>query len=92
MIFHENCLLADDSHVISYLIFVENWERCRKICRLLQLGLALYRLSGHSKRRAKIGFQDRLSLNAGQGEYSAILMTFIKLPFVIKAFVLSIFE
>ena len=27
MIFHENRLLADDSHVISYLIFVENWER-----------------------------------------------------------------
>ena len=24
MIFHENRLLADDSHVISYLIFVEN--------------------------------------------------------------------
>ena len=37
MIFRENRLLADDSHVISYLIFVENWERCRKICRLLQL-------------------------------------------------------
>ena len=30
MIFHENRLLADDSHVISYLIFVENWEKCRK--------------------------------------------------------------
>ena len=30
MIFHENRLLTDDSHVISYLIFVENWERCRK--------------------------------------------------------------
>ena len=30
MIFHENRLLADDSHVISYLIFVENWERWRK--------------------------------------------------------------
>ena len=28
LIFHENRLLADDSHVISYLIFVENWERC----------------------------------------------------------------
>ena len=27
MIFHENRLLADDSHVISYLIFVENWEK-----------------------------------------------------------------
>ena len=26
MIFHENRLLADDSHVISYLIFVKNWE------------------------------------------------------------------
>ena len=27
-----------------------------------------------------------------QGEHSAILLTFIKLPFVIKTFVLSIFE
>ena len=44
-------------------------------------------------------FQDQLSLNAGQkycrmlqGEHSAILWTFIMLPFVIKIFVLSIFE
>ena len=51
-------------------------------------------LSSHSKR-----IQDRLSLNAGQkycrmlqGEHSAILSTYIKLPFVIKIFVLSIFE
>ena len=50
-------------------------------------------------KRPKIGFQDRLSLNAGQkycrmlqGEHSAMLSTFIKLPFVIKTFVLSIFE
>ena len=28
MIFHENCLLADDSHEKSYLIFFKNWERC----------------------------------------------------------------
>ena len=27
-----------------------------------------------------------------QGEHSAILLTFIKLPFVIKTFVVSIFE
>ena len=27
MIFHVNRLLADDSHEISYHIFVENWER-----------------------------------------------------------------
>ena len=30
MIFHENRLLADDSHDISYLIFVENWENISK--------------------------------------------------------------
>ena len=33
MIFHENLLLADNSHVISYFIFVQNWERCHKILR-----------------------------------------------------------
>ena len=26
MIFHENRLLANDSHEIHYLIFFENWE------------------------------------------------------------------
>ena len=50
-------------------------------------------------KRPQIGFQDQLSLNVGQkycrmlqGEHSAILSTFIKLPIVIKIFVLSIFE
>ena len=50
-------------------------------------------------KRPKIGFQDQLSVNAGQkhcrmlqGEHSAILSTYIKLPFVIKIFVLSYFE
>ena len=44
-------------------------------------------------------FKDRLSLNEGrkyckmpQREHSAILSTFIKLPVVIKSFVMSIFE
>ena len=48
--------------------------------------------------RPKIGLQYKLSLNAGQkycrmleGMHSAILSTFIKLPFVIQIFVLSIF-
>ena len=48
-------------------------------------------------KRPKIGFQDSLSLNAGQkycrmlqGEHSAILLTFTKLPFVIKILVLYI--
>ena len=40
MAFHENRLLADDSHEISYLIFFENWEICRQMCRLLQSWLA----------------------------------------------------
>ena len=50
-------------------------------------------------KRPKIGFQDQLSLNEGQkycrmlplGAF-AILSTFIKLPFVIKIFDLSIVE
>ena len=43
-------------------------------------------------KRPKIGFQCQLSLNAGQKYcrmHSAILSTFIKLPFVIKIFVVS---
>ena len=47
-------------------------------------------------KRPIIGFQDQLSLNEVQKYcrmlHSAILSTFIKLPFVIKIFVLSIFE
>ena len=49
--------------------------------------------------RSPFFFSDRLLLDAGQKycrmlqwEHSAILSTFIKLPFVIKAFVLSIFD
>ena len=48
-------------------------------------------------KRPNIGFQGKLLLNAGQKyyrmllEHSAILSTFIELPFVIKIFVLSIF-
>ena len=49
-------------------------------------------------KRPQIGFQEQLSLNAGikycrmlQGEQSAILLTRIKLPFVIKILVASIF-
>ena len=48
------------------------------------------------KKKTNIGFQDNFSLNAGhkycrmlQGEHSAILLTFIKLIFVIMIFVLS---
>ena len=43
----------------------------------------------------KTGFQDRISLNAGQKYYRVlfcIISTFIKISFVITIFVLSIFE
>ena len=50
-------------------------------------------------KKTEIGFQDKLSLNAGQKycrilqvEHSAILLTLIKLPVVIKAIVLYILE
>ena len=56
-------------------------------------------VNGPLSKRQKIVFQDQLLLNAGkkycrmlQREHSAILLTFIKLPFVIKIFVLSIYE
>ena len=52
-------------------------------------------LSGHSKRRPKIGFQDRLSLlkcRLKVLQKDAIFLTFIKLQFVFKTFVVSIFE
>ena len=57
------------------------------------------RLKRPLKKNTKIGFQYQISLDAGQmycrmlqGEHSAILSTFIKLPFVFKMFVLSIFK
>ena len=54
---------------------------------------------GYSKRTPKVIFNTNYGLNAGQkkcrmlqGEHSAILSTFIKLPYTIKTFVLSIFK
>ena len=56
-------------------------------------------LKGPLKKNTKNGFQYRLSVNAGQkycrmlqGEHSAIILTFSKLPFSIKTFVLSVFK
>ena len=56
-------------------------------------------LEGPLKKNTKNWFQYRLSLNAGQkycrmlqGEHSAILWTFIKLPFPINTFVLFVFK
>ena len=51
-------------------------------------------LSGHSTRRPKLVFKTDYCLMQVKriAEHSAILLNFIKLPFVIKIIVLSIFE
>ena len=73
-------------HILSNIIRLQ--KRYSKTC-----------LKRPLSKSPKIGWQDQLSLNAGQkycrmlqGELSAILSTFIKLPFVNKIIVLSIFE
>ena len=70
------------------LLFIKIGKKYSKTC-----------LKRPLKKKTKIGFQDQLSLNAGQkycrilqGEHSAILSTFIKLLYVIKIFVLSVCE
>ena len=78
---------------------------CAEKARLTDSGNIIYIVYSKTclkrplSKRSKFGFQDQLSLNADQkycrmlqGEHSAILSTFIKLPFVFKIFVLSIFE
>ena len=81
-------------HTKIHICFLQTYI-ILNICRLIYSKTCLKRLL---KERPKIGFQDRLSLNAGQkycrmhqGEHSAKLLTFIKLHFVLKIFVLSIF-
>ena len=52
-------------------------------------------LCGHSKRTKKMFFNcdyRLMQVKSLAGEHSAILSTFIKLPFSIKTFVLSIFK
>ena len=52
-------------------------------------------LSDHSKKDQKLVFKNDyrlMQVKSITGEHSAIFSTFIKLPFVINIFVLSIFE
>ena len=63
-------------------------------CSCWEVNLVLYTVkpvyNGHSQKDQKLVFTTNYRLM--QGEHSAILSTFIKLPFDIKIFVLSIFE
>ena len=67
---------------------IKIWKYVQKTC-----------LKRPLSKRPQISIQDQLSLNAGQRycrmvqwEHFAILLTLIKLPFVIKIFILSIFK
>ena len=71
--------------LLKYTFYVTNIPLYSKTC-----------VKRPPSKRQKIGFQDQLFLNAGQKycrmlqrEHSALLSTFIKLPFVIKIYVLS---
>ena len=86
-----------------YIVDVKHWNIIHQSLKLMDylpvpMNYSKTCLKGPFK-KTKIGFQDRLSPNAGQkycrmlrGEHSAILSTCIKLPFDMKIFVLSIFE
>ena len=91
MVFHDKLNLSRATFV-SICKREEQWLNSRVKCSKTSVKRSL-------SKRPKIGFQARLSLNEGQKycrmlqrEQSAILSTFIKLPFVIKIFILSIFE
>ena len=88
-------------------IHIVSWDKLswylsyREVTLLLQPYKKISQILSYSKtcvkqplsKGPKIGFQYQLSLNAGQMHCSsATLLTFIKLPNVIKIFVLSIFE
>ena len=82
-------------HFVNYSTDTKFYLLTEKCSRLYSKTCVKWPLS----KRQKIGFQDQLLLNAGQKycrmlgrEHSAILSTFIKLPVVIKTFILSICE
>ena len=97
---------VDLSHQVGMILilfgastFPDTWD-ARRIDRLWICKYSKIRVKQPLSKRPQIGFQDQLSLNAArkhyrmlQGEHSAMHSTFIRLPFVIKIFlVLSFFE
>ena len=96
------CLFLFFLEKLKQVYNIQNNTLCFHDMKNLSRRLAEYSktcLKRPLKKRPKMGFSDRFSLNAGQKycrmlqwENPAILSTFIKLPFVIKICVLSIFE
>ena len=83
---------------IEYLIDIWNMKMQNKSTKLYESKYIKTSVKRPLSKRSKIGFQDQFLLNAGQKYcrmlplvHPAVLSTFIKLPFVVKTFVLSIF-
>ena len=94
---HTHLLFEEKLNKFHKCVYFSNFFSSFKI--LCKLPSTVKPVISSWSKRPKIGFQDRLSLNEGlkncrmlQGEHFAILLTCIKLPFVIEIFVLSIFE
>ena len=88
------CIVSE----LSYNIFLRFIHGVLNSCKNLSKTVTLKKTKNWFSRPI-INFLDQLSLNAGQKyfrmlqmEHSEIHLTFIKLPIVIKIFVLSIFE
>ena len=101
------CLDLDPNHLTHLQCSWNNFLEKFILKKSQQMTTETWKITQYSKtcvkrplsKRQKNCFQDQLLLNAGkkycrmlQGKHFAILWTFIKLPFVTKIFVLSIFE
>ena len=89
--------MSHDTLLALTVVYDPSLSKCDVVCGKSNLkgGKIVYSKTC-VKRPLKRRFYDRLSLNAGRKycrmfplEHSAILSTFIKLPFIIKIFVLS---
>ena len=82
MIFHENLLLADDSHEVSYLIFF------RKLGKMSQNVLSAAVVIGALRVNPRSTLQSVDLIICIMGNYSCILLSadFFKIPFFEKFF------
>ena len=92
-----NSGIIEETDIIPYITM--NNAIAAVLLKGVRTNLYTVKPAANPKEDKKIGFQDQLSINAGH-KYCRILqesilqyfLTFIKLPFVFKTFVLSIFE
>ena len=94
-----HCVVSLSKNINPSLVLVQPRKTCPFITERLLMGRKESNQTNKLKNTHQIAFQYRLLLNADQKycrllqrEHSSILWIFIKLPFSIKTFVLSIFK